>query len=115
MAEAFARHYGGDLIDACSAGMAPAPIIQPETFAVMAEKGIVVPDRLPVSLYETDIRSLDRIVNLSGWPLPGPLRRLAVDWPVDDPMGKNIKAYRRCRDEIEPLVRRLVEEMRERV
>ena len=44
MAEAFARAYGSDVLEAHSAGLAPALALAPLTHAVMLEKNIDLGD-----------------------------------------------------------------------
>ena len=44
MAEAIANHRFPDLLEASSAGVAPAPIVQPLTYQCLAEKQIPLAD-----------------------------------------------------------------------
>ena len=118
MAEAFAAAKHGDLIDASSAGIAPASIIQPLTFSCMREKGIAIdPDTKPVALRKTSWKSLDLIVNMSGHGILGEIPKYQGNlliWDVADPMGRPVAAYRDARDRIEVLVDRLADMLRKR-
>ncbi len=110
MAEGFARHYGGGVMEAHSAGLAPAIRVPAETVRVMAEKGIDLSQAFPkdVRFYPRD--HFDLVINLSGYPLDGfPVVR---DWEVRDPYGSNDKLYRSVRDQVEKLVLELITEFR---
>ncbi|HOK48089.1 MAG TPA: hypothetical protein PLK67_19230, partial [Bryobacteraceae bacterium] len=92
MAEAFARRYGSDVIEAESAGVAPCNIVAPVTKEVMLEKGIGLDGCRPKGLAQTGGR-FDLIVNMSGLPLPdlgAPVR----DWEVEDPIWVSRERHR---------------------
>jgi arsenate reductase len=115
MAEGFARHHYPELIAACSAGLLPAPIVQPETIAVMAEKGISIDGQRPKPIIDVDWKACDLVINMSGTGmmhmLPG-YQGGNLLWPVEDPMGRSLRKYRRVRDRIESLVHDLAETLR---
>ena len=112
MAEAFAKHLGAGVWEVESAGLAPATIIAPPVREVVAEKGIDLGDQFPKPVEWMRAQTFDAVVNMSGYPLPesslGPVR----EWQVRDPIGQSGKIYRQVRDQIEGLVRRLLEEVR---
>jgi arsenate reductase len=114
MAEGFARHRYPDLIDASSAGLMPANIVQPETIEVMAEAGVSLEGQKPKMIREVGWKSADVIVNMSG---TGILQMLPgyeggnLIWHVEDPMGRSIRKYRRVRDQIAKLVDELAATM----
>jgi arsenate reductase len=114
MAEGFARRYP-ELIIPSSAGLLPASIVQPETIAVMAEKGVSIEDQRPKPIMDVDWRSADLVINMSGTGLlqmlPG-YQGGNLIWPVEDPMGRPLRKYRKVRDRIETLVNDLVETLR---
>jgi protein-tyrosine-phosphatase len=112
MAEGFARKYGSDVMRPASAGLAPAPIIQPLTYKVMEEKNITLDDHVPKSLDAIDLRSFDVIVNMSGMKLPGKMPIQVLDWKVEDPIGKPEDVYLSVRDQLEMAVMRLILELR---
>ncbi|MBI1898261.1 MAG: low molecular weight phosphatase family protein [Acidobacteria bacterium] len=111
MAEAFARHYGSDVMAASSAGLSPALNCTPQIRTVMAEKNVDVGNHLPRALDEVDLGNIDLIVNMSGFRLPSPGVRV-IDWKVEDPIGASDEVYRRVRDDIESKVIQLVLRLR---
>jgi len=108
MAEGFARKYGSDVIEAGSAGLSPAAIIQPLTKKVMEEKGIQIDDQFPKELSSLPLSTFDVLVNISGVKLPGRIPMEIREWQVSDPIGKSEEDYIRVRDQIEMLVMQLI-------
>ena len=107
MAEAFARHTHQGIMRPSSAGISPAPIIQPETISVMATKGLSLDGQCPKHIREVAADSIDYIVNMSGSSTLAHLpqfRGRNLMWHVDDPMGHPLEVYTRVRDQIEQLV-----------
>ena len=116
MAEAFANHLGAGLVEASSAGLYPAPIVQPLTIQVMAERGIPVVEKPPRSVLFVDWTTLDLVVNMSRMPLGGVMLRFAgreIAWEVPDPIAFGIEVYRDVRAQIEGLVQDLINELRQ--
>ena len=109
MAEAFANHYGQDVLRASSAGLSPAAALSPYTRKVMLEKNVEIGEHLPRSLYEVDLRNIDLIVNLSGYTIRG---IETLDWLIDDPYGGSLEGYRTARDRIELQVMNLILKIR---
>jgi protein-tyrosine-phosphatase len=103
MAEAFARAYGGDAVEADSAGLAPVVEVPEITKRVMREKGIELEGHFPKALLHMDVKSYDLVVNMTGVPLKLPVPEV-VQWQVPDPVGGGEKAARETRDLIEQLV-----------
>jgi len=113
MAEGFARCYGQDVMQAQSAGLAPAGGVAPGTVRAMTEKNIDISGQFPKALGQFPPGKWDAVVNISGYPLPTPYEGTAVrQWDVQDPMGEDEDVYRRVRDEIERLVMDLILEYR---
>jgi len=111
MAEGFARRYGADCIDAHSAGLSPATIVQDDTHHIMRERGVVLEGQYPKGIELLVREPFDVIVNMSGHPLPrmtGPV----VVWPVRDPIGQSEEVYRAVAEQIEQRVMRLILELR---
>ena len=114
MAEGFARARGDGLVQAESAGLYPADIVQPETIQVMAERGIQIGDRAPRPLKDLDGAAFDLMVNMSGLPLANLFRNFSgreIIWDVPDPIGRPVKVYRSARDHIEKRVEKLLEQI----
>jgi arsenate reductase (thioredoxin) len=112
MAEAFARFYGADVLRASSAGLSPAPIVQPLTFEVMREKNVPLDGQHAKDLGSVGMADLDLLVNMSGVKLPNRIPIEVRDWKVEDPIGQPVEMYREVRDQIETLVMRLILELR---
>ncbi len=110
MAEAFARRYGSDVIDAASAGIAPCEMVSPVTAQLMLEKNIDLDGCQPKGFDATGT-DFDLIVNMSGSPLYG-LRPEIREWKVEDPIWLNLDHHRAIRDQIEMLVQKLILEFR---
>jgi protein-tyrosine-phosphatase len=107
MAEAFARTYGSDVLEASSAGIYPSVTNSSVTRTVLREKNIDLGDHMPRSLVDVNLDDIDLIVNMSGQKLPSSKIRVE-DWPVQDPYGANGVVYRKVAGEIEMLVMRLI-------
>jgi protein-tyrosine-phosphatase len=110
MAEAFARAYGQGVWEVESAGLMPATIIAPPVREVMAEKKIDLGEQFPKPLEWVPLETFDLVVNMSGVPLPDTIAAPVREWEVEDPIGQSLKRYRRVRDQIEGLVRALLQE-----
>jgi arsenate reductase len=112
MAEAFANHYGSDVLRAESAGIRPAPRLPWSTSTIMREKGLDIAGRTPKGFDRFPIERFDLVVNLSGCLLPhaGSVPALNIDVP--DPIGHDEQFLRQVRDRIERLVLRLVGDLR---
>jgi protein-tyrosine-phosphatase len=112
MAEGFARRYGSDVIKVASAGLAPAPIVQPLTKKVMEEKNINIDDHYPKDLHDLPVGEFDLIVNMSGNKLPPYLHSNVQDWDVEDPIGQSEETYVAVRELLENQVMRLILDLR---
>ncbi len=114
MAEGFARHLGAGRLEASSAGLFPARIIQPETYQAMEEKGVPLERRPPRHIVQVDAAAVDLLVNMAGPPVAPLLRGFRgseVTWPIRDPIGQSFEIYRSVRDHIEQRVADLVEQL----
>lgn len=115
MAEAFARAYGADVIEAHSAGLSPATIVAPMTRQVLNEKNVRIDGQFPKAL-DTMLRErFDIVVNMSGAKIALPAdakNAKLIEWPVADPIGQKDAFYRMVAAQIEALVMRLVLELR---
>lgn len=112
MAEGFARRYGSDVMDVASAGLAPAPIIQPLTKKVMEAKNINIDVQFAKSLHDMPVAEFDLIVNMSGSQVPPYLAAEVQNWEVEDPIGKSEDMYVAVREIIEARVMRLILDFR---
>ena len=114
MAEAFARAYGHDVIEASSAGLSPAMLVDRNTKAVMEEKALSLEDHFPKTVAEALRLPPVLVVNMSGLALPPSLAALPAEaWPVRDPVRESIGVHRAVRDQIEGLVMNLILRLRQ--
>jgi arsenate reductase (thioredoxin) len=113
MAEGFARAHGSDVLEAPSAGLAPALGVVPLTHHVMLEKNIDLGDCYPKEMEHVE-GAIDLIVNMSGYDLPGHSDAQVEVWDVRDPIGESDEVYRQVRDEIEQRVLELIQRLRSR-
>ena len=103
MAEGWARHLGAGRVEAHSAGVSPIGVV-PATVEVMAEAGVDVSAQRSKSADVFVGEEFDYIITLcdnarEDCPyFPGEAKRL--HWPIDDPYGRDLDAYRRGRDDI---------------
>ena len=111
MAEGFARAYGSDIIDAESAGLAPAMSISPLTRQVLGEKNVKIDHHFPKGVEVVSRNPFDIVVNMSGTKMSIPGTRV-IDWPVQDPIGHTEQVFRTVAAQIEGLVMRLILELR---
>jgi arsenate reductase len=113
MAEAFARVHGSDILEAQSAGLAPALAVAPLTHLVMLEKDIDLGDFYPKELGRVQ-DTVDLIINMSGYQLQLKKPVPVEEWKVADPIGEPEEVFRQVRDEIERRVLGLIETLRSR-
>jgi arsenate reductase len=114
MAEGFARVYGWDCLVPASGGLTPANRVDPTAVKLMSDVGIDIVEQFPKFYDIVAQMGFDRIVNISGHPLPGDPPTCPVTvWTVDDPVGKADEQYREVRDQIQKLIIGLVDEIRQ--
>jgi arsenate reductase len=115
MAEALARHLGGEAVVAASAGLSPLGFIAPLTLKVLAEMGVSTAGLRSKGLEEIELAPYHLAVNLTDYSLAGLLPpgfpgRL-LHRPVPDPYGGSLEDYRQTRDILYNLIlQELVEE-----
>lgn len=113
MAEAFARHHGGDDVVARSGGSIPLGHVLPAVIDAMREKGIDVsgyPSRGFDVAWIT--RECDLVITMGCGDdaCPAFIGKPMRDWALEDPKGKDLDAVRRIRDEVERRVVALLDE-----
>jgi arsenate reductase (thioredoxin) len=111
MAEAFARAYGGDILEVQSAGVSPATYIAPLTKQTLGELNLSIDDQFPKGIDLMRGQHFDVVINMSGVPVGLPGAR-AIEWTVPDPIGLTESYYRTVATQIEGLVMRLIMELR---
>jgi len=114
MAAALLARHAGERIVVRSAGTAPADTINPVVVDAMAEIGIHLDatGATPKKLTDAAVEASDVVITMGcGDECPFYPGKRYLDWPVDDPAGKDLEAVRRIRDEIDRRVRGLVDEL----
>jgi arsenate reductase len=110
MAEGLARAMGGDAVEASSAGTMRAQQVAPKAVEAMAELGIDISGQSPKGLTEEMVDAADRVLIMgcdARDMCPVVWLEDAVDWELEDPMGKGLDKYREVRD----LIRAHIEEL----
>jgi arsenate reductase len=111
MAEAFAKHLGGDDIEVKSAGTKPALSVSSKAQQVMAEEGIDISTQYPKGFSEDDLEWADRVILMGcgvECPNVGSVKDKMEDWGIDDPIGQPKEKYEEIRDEIKGKVEDLL-------
>ena len=112
MAEGFAAFHGHDIVQAESAGLAPAGVVVDQTVRSMSGKNIDISSHYSKAFRIDEANDFDLIVNMSGYDLPKGVRVPVATWDVPDPIGESDQFYASVRDQIERLVTKLVADLR---
>jgi arsenate reductase len=112
MAETFAAFYGGDVLEAESAGFTPGKTGSHTARRLMAEKGLTMPDAPPRRWTQGELESYDLIVNLCEYGLPKTSVPVLKVW-MPDPVGRPEQDRRDIRDEIQQVVLTMVAQFRQ--
>lgn len=110
MAEAFARHLGGDQVRSLSAGSRPSGVVNPKAIAAMAELEIDLASQHSKSLDDLPALEFDCVVTMGcGDACPWVRARRREDWPLTDPKNLPPERFNEVRDEIGARVRNLLD------
>ncbi len=110
MAAAFLSHLSEGAIDVRSAGTQPADHINPVVVEAMREKGIDLLGQIPKVLSPEAVQASDVVITMGcGDTCPYFPGKRYLDWKLDDPADAGIEAIRPIRDQIEKLVRALIQ------
>jgi arsenate reductase (thioredoxin) len=112
MAEAFANHYGSDVLIAVSSGLAPTPGVARNTVLAMEEMNVDVSGHVPRLFNPFEAAECDIVINMAGFDLPGVPPTEAITWQVNDPYGSPLDTYRAVRNDLEQRVMRLILDLR---
>jgi arsenate reductase (thioredoxin) len=112
MAEGFAKHLAGDIVEAQSAGIMPLESVPSQTRKVMLEREMPIDDQFPKGVEVFRNTEFDLVINMSGILLPKGLKEKERRWTVADPYGQSDGAFRQVRDDLEKLVRELLQQVR---
>ncbi len=115
MAEGFAREFGDAFVEVYSAGVRPTGVVSEEAIHVMQEKGIDIAGHRSKGLGDVPVGEMDYVVSLTNYPAkemcPPSFQGTAIDWGIDDPIGKPFGHFRVTRDEIEARVNELIQQI----
>ena len=109
MAEGFAKKYGGDKIEAYSAGSKPSGIVNLDAVKVMDEIGIDITGQKSKGFMDLPYQAFDYIVTMGCQDTcPYFPAKEKFDWQIEDPKGKGVEIFRKVRDEIGNKVKELL-------
>ena len=114
MAAALLARHAGERIVVRSAGTAPADTINPVVVDAMAEIGIDLSatGAAPKKLTDAAVEASDVVITMGcGDECPFYPGKRYLDWPVDDPAGKDLAAVRQICDEIDHRIRELLDKL----
>ena len=109
MAEALARHFWNNGMEALSAGLAPLGYVPPPTLEVLHEAGIATEGLYSKGLADVRLDNIEYLVNLTQFKvdevIPRSFSGTLISCYVRDPFGLEIEVYRQVREELSSLVR----------
>jgi len=112
MAAALLDHHAQGRVVVRSAGSAPVDEINPAVVAVMDEIGIDLTKEFPKPLTDEAVEAADVVVTMGcGDACPFYPGKRYLDWELADPAGRTVDDVRPIRDEIDGLVRGLLDEL----
>jgi len=116
MAEGIARAVGSDVIEAYSAGTHATGVVSEDAIEIMREVKIDISRQASKNLTDVPVAGMDIVISMAprraSELVPRGFRGRAIDWKVDDPVGRSLATFRRVRGELDVLVRKLVEDVR---
>ena len=112
MAAGYLQHLAGDRIQVLSAGTEPKDQINPSAIAAMAEEGIDIANNTPKVLTDEAVKESDYVITMGcGDKCPFYPGKQYLDWPLEDPAGKDLESVRPIRDQIRAKVEALIAEI----
>jgi arsenate reductase len=112
MAAAFLSDFSQGAIEVRSAGTQPASEVNPVVVEAMKEKGIDLIAAIPKVLTTEAVQDSDVVITMGcGDACPYFPGKRYLDWKLADPAGGSLEAIRPIRDEIEAMVRALIQEI----
>ncbi len=112
MAEAFARLYGADRVEAFSAGSRPSGRVNPKAVEAMRELGYDLAAHQSKGLADLPAGEFDAAVTMGcGDQCPTLRAKRRLDWQIPDPRDLPPEEFRRVRDLIGEKVKELLEDL----
>lgn len=114
MSQAFANIFGGDDVEAFSAGSKPSGVVNPKAIAAMKELGYDLSKHDSKSLDEVKIFApFDVVVTMGcGDACPWMPAKKFIDWQIPDPKNMEPIEFNEVRDLIAGKVKALIEELK---
>jgi len=116
MAEGFAQKYGGDILEVYSAGTHATGRISEDSIEIMREIKIDISKGTSNGLDAVPLADMDIVISMAPTRaralVPRGFAGKTIDWKVEDPIGKSLPVFRRVRDELNVLVKKLVDDVR---
>jgi arsenate reductase len=116
MAEGYARKFGGDILEAYSAGTHATGVVSEDAIEIMGEVGIDITHVASKGLDAVAVGEMDVVVSMAparaAALVPRGFGGRTIDWKVEDPVGKSLAVFRRVQRQLEVLVKRLVDDIR---
>lgn len=112
MAEGFAKKWGGDKLEAWSAGSRPSGKVNLSAMSMMKEKGIDLSQHSSKGIEDLPSMRWDYVVTMGcGDACPFVSARAKLDWDIPDPVGLPLAEFRKVRDQIEQQVRAFIKSL----
>jgi arsenate reductase (thioredoxin) len=119
MAEAIARGFHGDVLDAVSAGSRPAGWVHPQAIRAMAEVGVDIRNaesKSAAQFIEQDFDAVVTVCDSAAQDCPvWPGAKRIEHWPIDDPSyiggADGMERFRETRDDLAQRIGELVERL----
>lgn len=114
MSQAFAKMYGGENVEAYSAGSKPSGIVNPKVIAAMKELGYDLSQHDSKSLEEVkQYAPFDAVVTMGcGDACPWMPAKQFIDWQIPDPKNMEPAEFNKVRDLIGEKVKQLLQELK---
>jgi len=110
MAEAFAKIFGGDSVQAFSAGSRPSGVVNPKAIESMKEVGYDLSKHDSKSLDDMPDVEWDFVATMGcGDECPFIRAKRREDWQITDPKDMSPEDFRKVRDDIQKKVKDLVD------
>lgn len=101
MAEGFAKHLGGNLLEVYSAGSKPSGKVDPVAVGLMKELGIDISQQKSKGFNDIGNKNFDYVITLGCKDVcPFIAANKHIEWDIENPRGKDIQFFRQIRDEI---------------
>jgi arsenate reductase len=116
MAEGFAHKFGGDIVEVYSAGTHATGMVSEDAIELMRELKIDISRAVSNGLDAVPVGKMDIVISMAPVSaralVPPGFAGKTIDWKVEDPIGKSLTVFRRVRDQLQVLVKQLVDEIR---